>query len=1326
MKKFVSVLLALSMIFGAMGTVVFSAEEPNVAAYFPLFGDYGFKDALHDGVELAPPSDGNAIVGAEYLSLHRNEGAGNPDNTGHMVSDYPGEKITGDEISFSFDAKVDLNQSRTPEGDEVTKRTIFLYGSSDYSQNCITLRYYYAPDMSAVVLVQNGQDAVTAPFERPLEDMWHNYSIALDGTNGGKLTVYVDGEKAAEVDAKGIGASDIGNDVIRLNRASSTNTVNVDASYRDLRFIKGIVTEEQAKKYTADLKDLAWKELQNQTYVTEGMKVREIITLPLGSGITWSSSDENAINPKTGAVTRPGYGEGEKNVTLTLNWNGNSKDYNVSLLPLDAGDSIVTSFDFDSYETGSKIEHIGTPAYVKSMDGYGQAAKLDGSFYMQVNSTEGGSLLSGKSGVTISYDSKTTTPTDDAKRYLISIENADKSLDVYDAGLMLAIGTPEAAISADSTLDWKKVTVVFSETKLEIYIDGALAASSEGTYDIAGILANSTFTIGKGGAGLIDNVRIFDRALTVDEINEYMAANVAPVMNVSGGSDIYPIDTFEPITITHPAGNSFIYYTTDGSEPTTASTKYEGAFYTHGNAHIKACAIASNGTKSEVCEAYVYNQPWGATAAEFRIEGENTVNNAKIGWPLYPNAVKYEVYRDDALVGTAVGDCLDEYNLGINENYSYVVKAIDSNGNVIAEGTTNTITTFAVNLDEITGYDDNVTGGWVPLITGDPQPSGFHINGKYYNIKTQGVSREEFVEAGFDGTIWDNVCSVTSIRYRESDDGINWPEEYTTVYPFFVDMRLEGAHSDLHVDGETIVYSAHAEGTEGYGAAKLFFAAFKPGREGEDVKPYGITVSGGKIIAQDQPWEQYEMIDNPAPNQLSSYYVGRPFGYDSRDMVRFQDGDDFYTFSATNMNQDMLILKLDENWTKPEKVMQVMLKGQRQESPSVFHDGNAYYIYTSTANGWFSSQARYASTMALDEPWSPLREIANSGTFATQANGVWGYGSESGRVVQRGHGYNWGQSGGWRKTNYQRYWHMAINNGIATGAWCSKLEYHPYWGAIAVQSGEYVSLGKKATVEGKETTMLTDNTQFQSTPVVEVENLPYDIIIDLEKPTVISEVNLTNDLYIGSTCGSYFKVFGSNDQNNWTLISDQTGEDYDDPAFRVGVVEDKTPYRYVKVTVTAVKNLQNGGASALWGGKPLEVAIYGKPEGFVEEHYEFTDDILVGYDRHNIDFEPYGQKPVIVEGRTLVPLRAIFEAMGAEVSWDDATSTVTATRGDTTVSLTVGSDTLYVNGEVKTLDVPAQIINDRTLVPARAIAESFGCEVNWNDGARRVYIKEAD
>lgn len=99
------------------------------------------------------------------------------------------------------------------------------------------------------------------------------------------------------------------------------------------------------------------------------------------------------------------------------------------------------------------------------------------------------------------------------------------------------------------------------------------------------------------------------------------------------------------------------------------------------------------------------------------------------------------------------------------------------------------------------------------------------------------------------------------------------------------------------------------------------------------------------------------------------------------------------------------------------------------------------------------------------------------------------------------------------------------------------------------------------------------------------------------------------------------------------------------------------------------------------------------------------------------------QPAVIVEDRTLVPLRAIFEALGAEVDWDGETRTVTSKKGDIEISLKIGEKTLYKNGEAIEIDVPAQIINDRTMVPVRAISEAYGCEVGWDGGSRTVTIE---
>lgn len=98
--------------------------------------------------------------------------------------------------------------------------------------------------------------------------------------------------------------------------------------------------------------------------------------------------------------------------------------------------------------------------------------------------------------------------------------------------------------------------------------------------------------------------------------------------------------------------------------------------------------------------------------------------------------------------------------------------------------------------------------------------------------------------------------------------------------------------------------------------------------------------------------------------------------------------------------------------------------------------------------------------------------------------------------------------------------------------------------------------------------------------------------------------------------------------------------------------------------------------------------------------------------------------PAVINGRTLVPLRAIFEALGASVDWNPATRTVTGSRGDITMSLTINNRQARVNGEIVMMDVAGTIVDGRTMVPARFIAESLGRHVEWNDTHRIVVIKQ--
>lgn len=103
--------------------------------------------------------------------------------------------------------------------------------------------------------------------------------------------------------------------------------------------------------------------------------------------------------------------------------------------------------------------------------------------------------------------------------------------------------------------------------------------------------------------------------------------------------------------------------------------------------------------------------------------------------------------------------------------------------------------------------------------------------------------------------------------------------------------------------------------------------------------------------------------------------------------------------------------------------------------------------------------------------------------------------------------------------------------------------------------------------------------------------------------------------------------------------------------------------------------------------------------------------------------------PVIINDRTLVPIRVIAEKLGYGVDWDGATHTVTMTKGNMAVQVQINSTwiTKYINGQVSEyghMDVSSQIMNDRTFIPVRAVTEALGATVDWDGNTRSVFISQ--
>ena len=133
------------------------------------------------------------------------------------------------------------------------------------------------------------------------------------------------------------------------------------------------------------------------------------------------------------------------------------------------------------------------------------------------------------------------------------------------------------------------------------------------------------------------------------------------------------------------------------------------------------------------------------------------------------------------------------------------------------------------------------------------------------------------------------------------------------------------------------------------------------------------------------------------------------------------------------------------------------------------------------------------------------------------------------------------------------------------------------------------------------------------------------------------------------------------------------------------------------ITIAPVSTVFDNG-STLFANSGINVTIN-------EEHVIFAD-----------------QEPVIIDGRTLVPVRGVFEHLGFVVSWDGDTQTAILVSNDYEVRITIDSYVFTSNGEEFMLDVPAQIINSRTMVPIRLPLESVGIEVDWDDATMTVIV----
>lgn len=139
-----------------------------------------------------------------------------------------------------------------------------------------------------------------------------------------------------------------------------------------------------------------------------------------------------------------------------------------------------------------------------------------------------------------------------------------------------------------------------------------------------------------------------------------------------------------------------------------------------------------------------------------------------------------------------------------------------------------------------------------------------------------------------------------------------------------------------------------------------------------------------------------------------------------------------------------------------------------------------------------------------------------------------------------------------------------------------------------------------------------------------------------------------------------------------------------------------------------------------------KAVYYYSGDKFKASDYSMSDEVDVNIDMRfaviNLNGKYLDFDGVIRGDRTLVPMREVIEELGGTVDWDGQNQSVRAVIDGTTIDLKINSDIMTVNGSDNALDVPAQIINDKTMLPLRAVSEAVGADVDYDAKLRCVYI----
>ncbi len=218
------------------------------------------------------------------------------------------------------------------------------------------------------------------------------------------------------------------------------------------------------------------------------------------------------------------------------------------------------------------------------------------------------------------------------------------------------------------------------------------------------------------------------------------------------------------------------------------------------------------------------------------------------------------------------------------------------------------------------------------------------------------------------------------------------------------------------------------------------------------------------------------------------------------------------------------------------------------------------------------------------------------------------------------------------------------------------------------------------------------------------------------------ELGYRNQAYLifKHSAGEVKQSFSNGYNKDWAYVSiDRHFDGYD--SCTLTVIPQGCSAGISPVTGELVE--MSDGSGYIYYGGAYKLELLFKPD---QAESAKAPDVVPGNINVSINGQPLltDVSPVILGGRTMVPLRAIFEALQAEVYWDADTKTAVGIKSGTIIKLVIDQATALINDQPVELDVPATIINGRTMVPARFISESLGKQVEWDALTQTVRISD--